>query len=426
MKVRTAATALAALLLLAAPSGVLAQQEEDQGPPPELLLSNAQSAFVTAEDKRQTGEGDPTSDYREAIKEFHRYLEAKPGISTEDSASVYLKIADAYWEMGSFNQDPELFAESISYYQWLIDRDPENQSRPYNLIRAGYAVWQTEGLDEAVPYYREYIELQPDDLPQRRVLAQALMSQGQMAECVEHYLAYFEQSPHEQDVVNQLLTLRSRLPQQYERITLSLAAKRPDTPKYLLDLGQYYIGQREREKGIDYIQQYLEQQPEDLEGWAILADAFNNMGEYDQALQALRRVLEVDPEHVSAQTQIARIYLDRGDIDRAITEAQQALNIDSDDPGANAIMGDAAWEWLQRKFRREEPGKELNEMPYNFKVLIEDQIVGVYYEKAREGSEWRSHADSQIQYLSQLYPSSSDRFMAPEEDKVPIVFPPPR
>jgi len=417
-------TALAVLILLAAPAGALAQQE-DQGPPPELLLSNAQSAWVTAEDKRQTG-NDPTADYKQAIREFHRYLEAKPEISVEDSASVYLKIADSYWEMGNYNQDPEMFAESIPFYQWLIDKDPENQSRAYNLIRAGYAVWQTTGLDDAVPYYQEYIELQPDDLPQRKVLAQALMSQGKLAEAADHYLVYFEQSPHEQDVVNQLLTLRNRLPQEYERITLSLAANRPDTPKYLLDLGQHYMGQLEREKGIDYIQQYLEQQPEDLEGWAILADAFNTMGQYDQALQALRRVLEVDPRHVSAQTQIARIYLDRGSIDRAITEAQRALNIDSDDPGANAIMGDAAWEWLQRKFRNEKPGKELTEMPYNFKVLIEDQIVGVYYEKAKEGADWRNHANSQIQYLSQLYPTPQDRFMAKEEDKVPIVFPPPR
>ncbi len=417
-------TALAALTLLAAPAGVLAQQE-DQGPPPELLLSNAQSAYVTAEDKRQTG-NDPTADYQQAIREYHRFLEAKPDISVQDSASVYLKIADSHWEMGNYNADPAMFAESIPFYQWLIDRDPENQRRAYNLIRAGYAVWQTTGLDHAVPYYRDYIELQPDDLPQRKVLAQALMSQGKMAEALDHYLVYFELSPNEQDVVNQLLTLRQRLPQQYERITLSLAAQRPDTPKYLLDLGQYYMGQLDRQKGIDHIRQYLEQQPEDLQGWAILADAYNTMGEYDQALEALRQVLRVDPRNVNAQAQVAKIYLDRGDIDRAITEAQRALNIDRQDPGANAIMGDAAWEWLQRKFHRERPGKELTDMPYNFKMFIKEQLVELYYTRAKESNEWRSHANNQIQYLTQLFPTNSDRFMAPEPDKVPIVFPPPR
>ena len=406
----TATVAAMLAVLLPAPAAA-------QGPPPELLLSSANNMYITAEDKRQTGDGDPAGDYREAIRYFNLYLEAVPEITTADSASIMFYLADSHFHL-------QAWAEAAAYYEWLFDRDPEAFRTPDNIRIFGYILWQLKGEEDALPWYQEYVELVPNDLATRKLVAQTLWSQGQLAESLPHWMIILEETPEDADAVTALLNLRTRLPAEYERVTRHLAEMLPETAQYLLALGQHFMIRGDTSQGVAFIRQYVEKQPDSVRGWTQLAEAYRKAGQNDQALEALRRIKTLEPRDIKARSVIAEILLDQGRLDQAIDELKGALAIDANDPHANAIMGDAAREWGIRWLQRNHPGSELEKMPYNLKVFFKDVVVERYYNKARNDPVWRNHATTYINYLSQFYPQSQDVFMATDEEKVPIPFPP--
>lgn len=407
---------LSLLSLLVLPVSAAAQVEE--GPPPQLLLGNAKGQYDLATHKRETGTGDPSSDYQAALENYHKYLAAAPGIAFEDSASIFSDMGECYF----FRADYE---NALIYFQWLIDRNPERGYLAGNYLFAGYAVWQTKSLTDAIPYYANYVELMPDDLPQRLVLAGMYRSQGMLDQATNHYLVSLERDRENQDVVSALVNLRTRLPIRFEEITLKLIEHYPENPAYMLDLGQAYLDQFKLDEAISYIGKYLDGRPEDISGWQLLGDAYKRKGEYEQALEAFRKVLSLDPQDVQAYATIATVLMEQEKIDLAIREAARALAIDAENGYANAVMGDAAREWLMSKFQAEYPGENFEKMPYNFKLFLQERVAGGYYEKARSDPQWRDHAIGQINYLSSFYPTQADRFMAKEKDKIPLIFPPP-
>jgi tetratricopeptide (TPR) repeat protein len=428
---------LAVAVLFAGNSGVLAQQVEEQaveqsGPPPELLLSNANNLWITAEDKKTNQAGDPTRDYQESIHYFFLYMstleELSRELSFDDSVRVYSKLASAYRgiaEVGTVDYVKAAWDTSLSYYQWLIDRNPEREYLAGNYLWAGYATWQVNGLTPAIPYYEKYVELEPDDLPQREFLIRTFMSTGDLAKATDHALVYMEKNPANADIVGFLVQLRSRLSMRWLEITNRLVELQPDTPIFLLDMARHYYEQVDYATTIDYAQRYLAMRADDIGGWKLLGDANKQLGHHRAALAAFDEILKLDPRDVRAHADKATVYLNMGNIDSSWRSARTALRYDGDFGQANAIMGDAAYRWLMQKLEQEHPGRELDKLPWNYKYFIEKTICGEFYEAARKDPLWREYAVGQINYLMQYFPQPQDNFMSPPEEKVPIVFPPP-
>ena len=61
---------------------------------------------------------------------------------------------------------------------------------------------------------------------------------------------------------------------------------------------------------------------------------------------------------------------------------------------------------------------------YDYKTLMK-KIADDYYEKAKNGPQFRTHAQNQINYLSQFFPQNQDMFMWDKEKDHIIPFPPP-
>jgi tetratricopeptide (TPR) repeat protein len=418
-------------------SGALAQQVEERvveqsGPPPELLLSNANNLWITADDKKTNQGGDPTNDFKESIHYFFLYLatieELSREISFDDSVRVYSKLASAYRgiaEAGTIDYVKAAWDTSLTYYQWLIDRNPEREYLAGNYLWAGYATWQVHGLTPAIPYYEEYVELKPDDLPQREFLIRTFMSTGDLVKATDHALVYLEKNPASADIAGFLVQLRSRLPLRWMEITTRLVELQPDSPLFLLDLARHHYDQVEYADTIAFARRYLEKRANDIEGWKLLGDANKQLGQHRDALAAFDQILKLEPRDVRAHSDKATVYLDMGNISSAWRSAQTALRYDADYGQANAIMGDAAYRWLMGKLEQEYPGRELDKLPWNYKYFIEKKICGEYYEAARKDPQWREYAVGQINYLMQFFPQPQDNFMSPPEEKVPITFPPP-
>jgi tetratricopeptide (TPR) repeat protein len=400
------------VLVLAAATGVRAQN----GPPPLLLRSSADLNYAQAKDIQQNG-GDSTQNFRDAIDYYLQYLAADTSIAFADTVSIYEKMADSYYQL-------EEWDNALTYYQWLIDRDPDQSYLSGYLLFAGYAVWQTKGPESALPYYARYVELEPTDLPQRLALAGMYLNASDWEKAADHYLVALEADPANQDVVNTLNNLRLRLRHRYEPITLALVEFQPANPKYLLDLGQFHYEAGNLAKTIEFDRRYLQAKPDDIAAWELIGDAYKRTGDIAQAMNAYRQILRLDAGNIRAYCELTAIYVDQGNIDQAITEAKRALAIDPENAQANYVMGEAGVKWGMRKLEADHPGRELTKMPFNFKELFKS-IATNYFEKARKDPRWRNFAIEQINYLTQFYPNPEDRFMAPPAERVPIVFPPP-
>jgi len=428
-QVAGAAAGLAVLLLLAVPTLVLAQGEEEQeGPPPQLLLSNATTYYTTATDKVQTGAGDPTTDFHEAIRYYHLYMDAVQEMAFEDSVSIYSKIADAHWKLSDYasrNGGETEWEQAYELYQWLIERDPPTQDLAYNYFQAGWARVQLEGYAPAMEYFETYLELRPDDLGNQIWVAQLYLSISNPSAALDHYLYVFERDPDYPEVEQQVLNLRLRLELRYEEITRALVEKRPETPQYEFDLARFYLRQARFEEGVEYLQSYLAKRPDDLEALQAMADEYIRRGNWVEAHAVFDHMLEVEPRNINTLCSKAYTYLQQNNIMATIRWAQRALNIDSEHPYANRLMGDAGQQWALNQFAEQHPDRDLSLMTYDFKLLMK-RFADEYYEKAKNDPSQRSHANQMIQYLSQFFPQPQDQFMWDRNQDPNIQFPPPR
>jgi tetratricopeptide (TPR) repeat protein len=189
-------------------------------------------------------------------------------------------------------------------------------------------------------------------------------------------------------------------------------------------MGQYHYEGGNLPKAIEYFQRYLQARHDDIAAWELIGDAYKRTSDIPKAMEAFRQIQRLDANNVRAYCEVAAIFVDQNNIDQALAEAKRALAIDPESAQANYVMGETAVKWGMRKLEADHPGRDLTKMPFNFKELFKSIGTG-YFEKARKDPRWRNFAIEQINYLSQFYPESSDRFMAPPAERVTIVFPPP-
>jgi|GEM_PF-1482778 len=420
------------VLVLALPGTSLAQVEEEElqqeSLPPMLLLSNADNFYRIALDRVQTQSGDPTTDFNEAISYFNRYLEADTAAAFQDSARVYVMIADSYYTLSEWaesNGGTPVWPDAIRYYEWLIEREPPGEDIAFDHFRVAYAKSRLEGWGAGTPHLEKYLELRPEDLERRIWVARIYLSLMDNNRALDHFLIYLAANPTDDAIVTEILNLRIRLTLRYEEITLKLIEHRSDTPKYLHDIADFYLDNARFDEGRDYLLRYLEKEPEDVTALKRLGDEYKRLGQWDNALNAYRQILSVEPHDIQAICDMGEVYLETDRIDNAIAQANRALRIDPDSPYANKVMGDTGQRWAMREYQKVYPGRPVEEMKYDFKTLMK-KIADDYYEKAKVDPQFRTHAQNQINYLTQFFPQPQDRFMWPQDKDHIIPFPPPR
>ncbi len=426
------AAVVAAGLLFALPNTVLAQDPEQETVRPELILSNATIYYNTATDKvNNQGSGDPTNDFLEAIRYFNDYMAAMPEMTVEDSVGYQFKIADSYDQISKYaaaNGSEPMWDKVLEYFQWLIDNNPSDQDNAYNNFRAGWATVQLQGYAAAMPYFETYLELVPDDYLNFMWVGRIYLSLSNNMRACDLFLHVLEHDASYADSVgpvrNEILNLRNKLSLRYEEITLKLIEHVPDAPGYFLDMARHKLNQARFDEHLDYVNQYLAVRDDDVFAIRLLGTEHRRRGDWDEAVSAYRRILAIEPQRIESICDIADVYYQQQRIMEAIREAQRALAIDADHPYANRVMGDAAIPWALNKYEETYPGKELEEMQYDFRTLMK-RISDDYYEKAKNDPQFRAHANGQISYLSQFFPQPSDRFMWGDKP-YEITFPPPR
>lgn len=127
----------------------------------------------------------------------------------------------------------------------------------------------------------------------------------------------------------------------------------------------------------------LQDDPDDLEGWRMLARSYGVLGESDKAVEAYAHLAERQPENAAAQLDYARALVER-DGGRAlapqtVTTLRRVLELDPRNPDAHFFLGDAAEARGDRAAAKEHFEELLGQLDPDSPeyAIIEDRITAL-------------------------------------------------
>jgi tetratricopeptide (TPR) repeat protein len=160
----------------------------------------------------------------------------------------------------------------------------------YNL---GDALAAQGKRDEAIPHFKQAIQLKPDYAAAYYNLGNALASQGELAEAIQYY--------------QQALQLR------------------PDSYEAHYNLGNALAGQGKLAEAIQHYEQALQLHPDYADAHNNLGNALAGRGRLAEAIQHYERALQLHPEDAQVHYNLGIALATQGRANEAILHFQQAL-----------------------------------------------------------------------------------------------------
>jgi tetratricopeptide (TPR) repeat protein len=136
-----------------------------------------------------------------------------------------------------------------------------------------------------------------------------------------------------------------------------LGAERAQTPVVKQRSLQYLVNAYGAEKLNDptqaepVVKAMIELEPNEPTNYFVLADIYEDSGEYELAEQTFLKAKEVRPNDPSVHMQLAGYYNRQGDFDKTIEALNQRVQVEPNNPEAYQTMAVYYWDKTYRDFR---------------------------------------------------------------------------
>ncbi len=202
---------------------------------------------------------------------------------------------------------------SIQKYDMMLSQATTSSLEALNAFTRGDT--KHAGGDDmaAIPNYQRAIELDPNFATAYARLGTAYINLGQSVLSEENRKKAFE--------------LRDRASEREKLYIMS---------HYYADSGQY-------DKGITALELYEQTYPRDSTPANNLANIYNQLGQFENALDKSRKAVELEPDSISGYVNLAIAYAGLNRIDEAKATAVTALKRAPNNGGLHAILAGAAW-----------------------------------------------------------------------------------
>lgn len=208
----------------------------------------------------------------DAVGAYEKAIMIDPNLT-----GVYMNLGLVYLKCGS----PE---NAMVYFQKSIDSDPDQCLAHYHL--AG-ALLQIEEAQKCVDELRICMEIAPDFLPARLMLASVLQSAQQYQDAVKIYEEARALSPTNPEIYWALANLYDRQLSDYPAALRCYKA-------YTMWEGRSSKEAKKRMKDL-------------MESLYVSALSESSAGDMDKAIEALQTILEISPTHENARKAMERI-----------------------------------------------------------------------------------------------------------------------
>jgi tetratricopeptide (TPR) repeat protein len=204
----------------------------------------------------------------------------------------------------------------------------------YNALGAAYA--EANKLNCAVPAFEHALRLDDQDWRARYNLALALIQKGEAKKAADHVRILIQQkpdSPEAHNVLGSILRQQGELPAAEEEYKAALKCDPAFAPA-ALGLGQTLIDQKRYTAAKAYLQDALRASPApetQAQLMTLLAVAYAQNGEADQAIGTLEGMIKNHPNDAEAHFNLATVYARQGPAlgyQKAIANFRDAVRLD--------------------------------------------------------------------------------------------------
>lgn len=221
-----------------------------------------------------------TNRYEEALSSLKKAFQLDP--KSVDIQKMYRECEIfTYFERGNKLSNKGLFNEAISYYQKVIELDPDFAGAYHNLAK----ILQQQGyIDEAIQYCQKAIDLNPN-FASFFNLAELLSYKRMFQEALEYYFEALQINANDEWVYFKIANI-------------------------LQDTG--YI-----EDSIKYYEKSLQINPHFAFAYNNLGNALRSQKNLDEAMQCYQKASEINPAFIEAKYNIGTTLGEQGRIDEA-------------------------------------------------------------------------------------------------------------
>ncbi len=222
---------------------------------------------------KELDDQDRKATVRDAINAFQTATEIKA-----DESITYTMLATCYFDLGEVET-------STLFIVKAVEMAPED----FNANMAAGQIFARNNQPEyALPYLQKAVELEPDNSPAIRNLAQAYYDTGNIEESIATYIKAI-------------------------RTTLEMKAK----ADLYFNLGVLYNQAGDFDAAEDHFITALDLNPEDVEAILGMAQTFESNEKWRKAEKFYKELIYLEPENAAHYRGIARVLLQQGKQDQA-------------------------------------------------------------------------------------------------------------
>jgi tetratricopeptide (TPR) repeat protein len=210
------------------------------------------------------------------------------GVSEQEAAKVYYNLGNAYFELDQLDK-------AVDAYMQALELDDSLERASYNLAR----VYLESGyVERGIELLEQLLENDPDNSILLNTLAYAYTLNGENTEALSIYQDVLSENEYDKNALYNSGVLYwnmeeySKAEQQFE----SLYSLTPENKTLLYNLGMLELDMENREKGVRYLNAYIEAGGEKIEAFNVLGDAYRQEEYYNKALSMYNHVLEKEKD----------------------------------------------------------------------------------------------------------------------------------
>src|SRR5215813_12655738 len=250
---------------------------------------NVQAAhFFTKVAESYSGEGF----FLKAVALYKQVLKLSPGL-----LEVNLKLAELHQQL-------QLMSEAASYYQ---------------LVANQYE--QAGDVKQSLNIFKKLVDLSPENVTSRVKLAELYVRENMKAEAAgefRHAIEYLQKHKRQDDV---------------QRVMERLASLEPNNVELARDLAGVYLALGDQKRALAKLQVCFNADPKDVQTLALLAGAFQDIGQTGKAVSIYREMVKVFTE----RGQLSEANEVRARIQQL--EPADAAPTGTESPSGNAVPG---------------------------------------------------------------------------------------
>jgi len=255
---------------------------------------------------------------------------AQPGDPSDPSAPVARKVDP--WAMALKNASDGDLDQAVPFFDEAIEEEPEDAER-----RGAYAkvLYQLERLDEAETQASAAIELEPENVDARMVLYSIMMAKGDLEQARIVLEETETVAPGDIRILRQLAFVANESGDSADAIAAyeAITEADPEDSDAWMALGDLYAGDGELGKSEQAYQRVVDLEPADAHqiffniGALIINKSNRSESETRKAITAFRKAVELKPDYAQAHKQLAFALLGVGDRQGACGALEQYVKL---------------------------------------------------------------------------------------------------